>query len=504
MPTVMMNSADAGERGISTGDRVRLSTRRGSVEMYALVSDDIVRGAIEASAMGGGPLGPEAWRKANVNELTDLQRYDPISGFPVYKALLCRVDKVSAGKEEDVGDRGEYRVGARREEKEEVRRVYFDHNATTPLAPEVEAAVAGGMRTFGNPSAIYREGKRARGEMERARRSAALLVNATARRIHFTGGGSEANNLALKGAVFRAEESRRHIVTSAIEHPSVLAVCRWLEGRGYSVTYLGVDGEGRVRSEDLQRAVTEKTCLVSVMLANNETGALQPLRELAAIARKRGALVHSDAVQAAGKIPVDVEDLGVDLLTLSGHKFHGPKGVGVLYVRRGVELDPLVHGGGQERGLRSGTENVPAVIGIGRAAELALSGLPSMERVRALRDRLEEELRRLVPGARLNGPGEERLPNTLNMTLPGIRGESLVLALDQRGIALSSGSACHAGVPEPSHALLAMGLSDEEAHCALRISLGRENRPEEVDRFVAAVDDVVRGRGETVRFVSCR
>jgi cysteine desulfurase NifS len=504
VPTVMLNTADARERGITDGDRVKLSTLRGAVEMYAIVTDNIVRGAIEASAMGGGPLGPEAWRRANVNELTDLQRYDPISGFPVYKALLCQVERVAGAGGASTGGAGEYKVDAGREVRKPRRRIYFDHNATTPLHPEVEAALADSAEVYGNPSALYGEGKRAHRSVETARRSVALLLNTTARRVCFTGGGSEANNLAVKGAVLAAGPGRGHIVTSGIEHPSIHGVCGWLEKAGFSVARLKPDRQGRVRTEDLREAITEKTRLVSIMTANNETGAVQPVAELAAVAKERGVLFHTDAVQAAGKIPVDVEALGVDLLTLSGHKFHGPKGIGVLYVRKGVDLEPLVHGGGQERGLRSGTENVPGIIGIGRAAEVALSNLPRMSDVRKIRDRIEDDLRRLAPRARLNGPKRDRLPNTLNMTLPGIRGESLVLALDRLGIALSSGSACHAGVPEPSRALLAMGLSEEDAHCSIRISLGWETTPEEADRFASAVASVLSDQGAMVRFVSCR
>jgi cysteine sulfinate desulfinase/cysteine desulfurase-like protein len=332
----------------------------------------------------------------------------------------------------------------------------------------------------------------------------ALLVNTTARRVLFTGGGSEANNLAIKGAALRAGGGRDQVVTSAIEHPSVLGACRWLETQGFAVTYLRPDAEGRVRPEEAAAAVTGRTALVTVMLANNETGAIQPVGEIAAIARAHGALVHTDAVQAAGKIPLDVEALGVDLLTLSGHKFHGPKGVGVLFARAGVDLEPLVHGGGQERGLRSGTENLPGIAGVGRAAELVPEALAKMAAVRELRDRLERAVVALAPGARRNGPAAERLPNTLNVTLPGVRGESLVIALDRRGFALSSGSACHAGSPEPSHALLAMGLAPEDAHCAIRVSLGSGTTDAEVDRFLEALRSVLADPGGAVRFVSCR
>jgi len=347
-------------------------------------------------------------------------------------------------------------------------------------------------------------GKEARVAVETARRSIAALINCTAGRITFTGGGSEANNLAIKGVAFTTAKGKNHIVTSSIEHPSVLNACRWLEKLGFMVTYLPVDIEGRVNPDDLRAAVTDQTCLVSVMLANNETGSIQPIVELANIARERGVLFHTDAVQAVGKIPIDVEELGVDLLTMAAHKFYGPKGVGALYVRKGVILDPLVSGGHQEKGLRAGTENVTAIVGLGKAAELAIDHIPQMDGIRELRDKLENGIKELIPDAKLNGHKEQRLPNTLNLTLPGIRGESLVLALDQKGVAISSGSACSAGLPEPSHALMAMGLSEEEAHCAVRFTLGLGNTIDEIDRTVSIIEQVIRETKDTIRFVACR
>jgi cysteine sulfinate desulfinase/cysteine desulfurase-like protein len=265
-----------------------------------------------------------------------------------------------------------------------------------------------------------------------------------------------------------------------------------------------VDRDGIINPDDLDAAIRDETCLVSVMLANNETGSIQPVAGLSNITRRHGVLFHTDSVQAAGKIPVDVEELGVDLLTVSGHKFYGPKGTGALYVRKGVVLDSLVSGGHQENGLRAGTENVPGIVGFGKAAELAVDNLPRMERLRELRDGLERGIREVVPDAKLNGHGEKRLSNTLNLTLPGVRGESLVLALDQKGVAVSSGSACRAGQPEPSHALLAMGLTEEEAHCAVRFSLGLENTTDEIDRTVAFIGQIVRENKDVIRFVSCR
>ena len=504
VPTVMINTLDAKKRGIENGDFVHIKTKRGKVGMYALVTEDIVRGAIEASGAGGGALGSKAWRDANINELTDLKRYDPISGFPVYKALLCDVVKVSEGSKESITSSGEYAPDDRIEEQQTEHLIYLDNNATSPLDQEVKKTMIDIMESYGNPSSIYAVGKETRFAIETARRSLALLINCTARRIIFTGGGSEANNLAVKGVSFANSNSKNHIITTAIEHPSVLNTCKWLEKHGFSVTYLPSDKEGRVNASDLKAAITKKTCLVSVMTANNETGSLEPIAELSDIAKEQGVVFHTDAVQAVGKIPIDVEKLGVDMLTLSGHKFHGPKGIGALYVRKGVFLDPLLNGGKQEWGMRAGTENVIGIAGIGKAAELAIKNLPYMNRIEKMRDKLEKGIQELIPGMKLNGHREKRLPNTLNITLPGIRGESLVLAFDQRGIAVSSGSACRAGLPEPSHALTAMNLTEEEAHCALRFSLGIKNTTEEIDRTISLLREIITDQKSIVRFVSCR
>ena len=504
VPTVMINTLDAQKRGVENGDFVHIKTKRGTVGMYAFVTDDIAQGAIEANGAGGGALGPKAWRDACINELTDLHRYDPISGFPVYKALLCDVVKVSDGDSGNITGVGEYSADDTVEKQQVDQRIYLDHNATCPLDPEVKKTMIEFMECYGNPSSIYTAGKEARFAVETARRSVALLINCTARRITFTGGGSEANNLAIKGIAFANSNSKNHIITTAVEHPSVLNTCKWLEKQGFSVTYLPSDKEGRVSPDDLKAAITEKTCLASVMMANNETGTLQPIAELAVIAKERGVIFHTDAVQAVGKIPIDVEELGVDLLTMSGHKFHGPKGVGALYTRKGVLLEPLVSGGHQEKGIRAGTENVMGIVGLGKAAELVIDRLLDMVRVLRMRDRLERGIQELIPGVKLNGHREQRLPNTLNLTLPGMRGESLVIALDQKGVAVSSGSACRAGMAEPSHALMAMGLSEDEAHCALRFSLGLGNTMDEIDRTISILEKIARDQKAMVRFVSCR
>ncbi|MBZ0266872.1 cysteine desulfurase, partial [bacterium] len=378
-------------------------------------------------------------------------------------------------------------------------------NATTRVADPVREAMLPFLETaHGNPSSIHGTGRAARDAMEQARRQVAALVGARPRRIVFTGSGSEADNLAIKGIAFARRDRGNHIVTSSIEHPAILKTGRFLERLGYRITVLPVDADGRVSPDKLRDAIDDETILVSVMMASNEVGTIQPIRELCAVAHERGVAFHTDAVQAAGKIPIRVDELGVDLLTISGHKFHGPKGVGALYVRAGIELEPLVHGGDQERKLRAGTENVPAIVGMGRAAELAMETLREVDRVRALRDRLEAGVRGLVPGAVLNGHETDRLANTVNLTLPDLRGESLVIALDQKGMALSSGSACKSGNPEPTHVLLAMGRSEEEAHCSVRFSLSSSTTEDDVDRTLHALGEVLREIESTVRFLPCK
>ena len=518
-PPVTMNREDAAELGIEEGDRVWVETPRGRALFCARVTGDMVRGSVDAAMGGGGPLGPAAWRGCNVNQLTDPGRYDPISGFPVYKTLLCRVwkaepdttslsDRVipstgSTGSTGSMSDAGPVRASA----TTPARQVYLDHNATTPVAPEVREAMLPFLgEECGNPSSIHGVGSRARTALDAARRVVAQALNCTARRIVFTGSGSEADNLALRGVALASDGSRRHLVASSVEHPAVLATCRALAGAGYELTLLPVDGEGVVQPLELERAIRPDTLLVSVMLANNETGALQPVRELADITHRVGALFHCDAVQALGKMELDVEQLGVDLLSLSSHKIHGPKGVGALYLGRAVPLEPIITGGGQERGLRAGTENLPGIAGFAMAVELSQTRLYKGEpaRLARLRDRLEQGILELVPGSSRNGPMLQRLPNTLNMHLPGIRGESLVLMLDRKGVALSSGSACKSGNPEPSHALLAMGLTPQQAHCSVRFSLGVANSEEDVDYVLDCLRELLREAGAAVRFVPCR
>ncbi|MFW5930962.1 MAG: IscS subfamily cysteine desulfurase, partial [Desulfosalsimonas sp.] len=504
-PAVTINTADASARGIENGDRVRITTPRGSVCMRARVTDDIAPGSIDANHACGSPLGPEDWRSTNVNDLTDLDQYDPISGFPVYKSLLCEVEKAGAEERQEIGSEelsaDEIAVG-RQEQTAVPEILYLDHNATAPIHPAVMEVVGKAMETYGNPSSIHSQGIGAGKILDEARRNTAGALGCTARRVVFTGGGTEAANLAIKGVAACCADGRSHIVTSAIEHPAVLNTCRWLETRGYPVTYLGVDEAGRVRPEDLEAAISDRTLLVSVMTANNETGVIQPISELAGIAKNHGALFHTDAVQAFGKIPIVLDD--IDLLSISAHKVHGPKGVGGLYIAKGVDMEALIHGGGQEFGLRSGTENLPGIAGLGKAAQLAPELVSEGDRLRGLRDRLEEGIGRMVPGCRVNGHRQHRLPNTLNVTLPGFRGESVVLEMARRGICFSSGSACHSGSSEPSHALLAMGLSVEDAHCALRFSLGRQNTEADVDRVLDQLDKTLTGSKNIVHFVPCR
>jgi cysteine desulfurase NifS len=510
-PSVELHATDAAVRGIKTGDQVEVRTPRGAVLYRAEVTQRIVPGAIEANMGGGGPVGPKAWQQCNVNLLTDLSNYDEISGFPVYKALLCNVVRVAEG--DDVAQGHDNRPTDQACGAQSIvstisrpkRRVYLDNNATTGLAPQVREAMESYLEpTPGNPSSLHELGRKAREGVERARRQVARLIHCRPRRILFTGSGSEADNLALKGVAFAANGRGKHMITSAVEHPAVLNSCRFLERQGITVTYLDVDAQGCLDPDTLRAAIRDDTFLVSVMLANNEVGTLFPVEELAHIAHEGRALFHCDAVQGAGKVPIDVCKLDVDLLTLSSHKFHGPKGCGALYVRKGVQLEPLIHGGKQEQGLRAGTENVPAIVGMGKAAELARQGLREMGRTARLRDRLQKEITKLVSNAHLNGHPGQRLPNTLNMTLPGLRGESLVVALDQKGVMLSSGSACKSGSPDPSHALLAMGMSDEDAHCAIRLSLSAHTTAKDIDYVAKALSEVLEEMETTVRFLPCK
>jgi cysteine desulfurase len=369
-----------------------------------------------------------------------------------------------------------------------VRRIYLDHNATTPIDPRVTEAMLPALRDgFGNPSSLHWFGQRARAAVDDAREQVAALIGAGPAEVVFTSSGTEADNAALRGVAGSAQGARRKIVVSAIEHHAVLHTARALAGEGFPVEVARVTGDGLVDLEDLRAKVDDETALVAVMLANNETGLIQPVLEVVHIARERGALVHCDAVQAAGKIPLDVTSLDVDLLALSAHKLYGPKGVGALYVRRGTRLAALLRGGAQERNRRAGTENVAGIVGFGRAAALAGEELAEeAPRLAGLRERLEPKLLALA-GARRNGEGP-RVPNTTNVSFDGAEAEGLLAALDLRGVAVSTGAACAAGAVEPSHVLRAMGLSMERVQASLRFSLGRWTTAAEVDRAAEAVE----------------
>jgi len=510
-PTVSMNHLDAADRGIGEGDLVEVVSPRGRVRYRAMVTENMVRGAVDASQGGGGPLGSKAWQECNVNDLTDLQRHDPISGFPVYKSLLCEIDKVGAGSASSIIQGGEHDDLEAEDESlkpsEPPRMIYLDHNATTAIHPEVLEAMLPALAedSWGNPSSIYQKGSHVKAAVERARRTVAQLVGCTARRITFTGSGSEANNMAIKGMALAVPRGR-HIITSTIEHPAVLQTCLALESAGYEITRLPVGRDGLIDPEAFSDALRSDTTLATIMFANNEVGSVQPISRMSAIAREKGVPFHTDAVQALGKVPLDMDGLGVDMASFSAHKIQGPKGVGALYIRAGVELSPLVHGGGQERGMRAGTENVAGIIGFGKAGELAQRRLyaDAMNEVERLRDRLEEGVLDLVPEAKRNGSATSCLPNTLNMTLPGIRGESLVLALDPLGVFFSSGSACKSGDPDPSHVLLAIGLSVDDAHCSVRFSLGPDLSEEDIDITLERLEQTLNDTMSAVRFVGCR
>lgn len=371
--------------------------------------------------------------------------------------------------------------------------IYFDHNATTPLHPTVWQAMQPFLAdVFGNPSSLHTEGLQARDAVEEARERVAQLLGARTEEVILTSGGTEADNLAILGSVLARQRQGGHIVTSQIEHPAVLASCRALESQGFRVTRLPIGPRGTIDPDDLAHALTDDTLLVTLMHANNEVGTIQPIRACAALAHSRGALVHTDAVQSVGKIPVLVDELGVDLLSVSGHKFHGPKGIGALYVRQGIALDPIITGGPQERGLRGGTEHVAAIVGFGVAAQLAAAHMSEeMSRVAALRDYLEQGILAMIPEVIVNGATAPRLPTTTNMSFNGVDGQSLVVALDLKGVATSTGSACSSGSLEPSHVLIAMGLAGEWLQGAVRFSFGSGNTRAEVDAVLRMLPPIV-------------
>jgi cysteine desulfurase len=372
-------------------------------------------------------------------------------------------------------------------------RAYFDHNATTPPDPAVVDAMRRALiEDFGNPSSVHHFGQRAKALLDEARSSVATLIGAEPAEVVFTSGGTEADNLAIRGAAEALEPTgRRHLIASGIEHEAVLNTVKALSRRGWTVALLPVDASGIVSPAALEAAVTRETALVSVMHANNEIGTVQPIAELASIAHGAGALMHTDAVQSVGKIPVDVRRLGVDLLSLSGHKINGPKGAGALWIRRGTRLVSTMTGGKHERNRRGGTENVPGIVGLGVAADLAGKKAASLAGLAALRDRLEREILDKVSGTLVNGARERRVPNTTNISFDGVEAESLLIALDLEGFAVSTGSACSSGTLEPSHVLRAMGLPSHRTQNSIRFSLGAGNTEAEVDLLVAKLPSVV-------------
>ncbi|PKK39175.1 Cysteine desulfurase [Clostridiaceae bacterium JG1575] len=377
--------------------------------------------------------------------------------------------------------------------RDEQRIIYMDNAATTRVKKEVlEAMMPCFEEFYFNPSSIYGPSQHTKALLDVARDQVAKALGCDPSEVYFTAGGSEADNYAIKGVAFRNRAKGNHIITSAIEHHAVLHTCQWLEKQGFEVTYLPVDEEGFVTARQVKEAMTDQTILVSIMMANNEIGTIEPIAEIGTLCRERSVYFHTDAVQAVGQIPIDVQALKVDLLSLSGHKLHAPKGVGALYVRKGVRLDNLIHGGAQERGRRAGTENVAGIVALGKAIELADAHLAEhAQRMRGLRDRLIEGILQ-IPYSRLNGPaGDRRLPNNVNVIFEFIEGEGILLNLDFEGICGSSGSACTSGSLDPSHVLLAIGLPHELAHGSLRLTLGEFNTPQEVEKVIEVLPGII-------------
>jgi len=374
-----------------------------------------------------------------------------------------------------------------------MKRIYLDHAATTPTDPEVVKAMLPYFTdAFGNPSSIHSFGQEARAAVEEARDRVASLIGAKSEEIAFTSGGTEADNFAITGIAYATENGGNHIITTPIEHHAVIETCKSLERRGFEVTYLPVDSYGLVDPDDVKKAITDNTVLISVMHANNEIGTIEPITEIGRIAQERMVAFHTDAVQTVGHIPVDVNELGVDLLAMSAHKLYGPKGIGALYIRKGTRIAPLLHGGEQERRRRAGTENVAAIVGLGKAAEIAQREMDAeVKRLVTKRDQLIEGLTEQIEHIHLNGHPTRRLPNNVNVSIDFVEGESMLLNLDLTGIAASTGSACSSSSLEPSHVLLAMGLSHELAHGSLRFTLGRENDEEDIERVLEVLPMIV-------------
>jgi cysteine desulfurase len=371
-----------------------------------------------------------------------------------------------------------------------MRRVYLDNNATTPVLPEVfEAMKPFYLEEFGNASSIHHYGQRARSAVEKARASVAALLNARPAEIVFTSGGTEGDNAAIFGLASKGD----HIITSTTEHSAVMNTCKRLEQMGCEVTFVPVNGRCEVDPEDIRKALRPNTRLISIMMANNETGVVQPVEEISRIAREADVFFHTDAVQAAGKIPIDVQQIGCDVLTISGHKIHAPQGTGAVYIKRGTLIQPLIYGGSHERQRRAGTENLPGIVGLGKAAELAKAWLEGNgpAEMAAMRDHLQNTVLKAIAEAGINGDGARRVPNTANLWFDYIEGEALVIALDLKGLAVSSGAACSSGAIEPSHVLLAMGLTHERARSSVRISLGKQTTNEDIEFAIKVIPETV-------------
>ena len=375
-----------------------------------------------------------------------------------------------------------------------MERIYMDNAATTAVAPEALSAMLPCFAQFyGNASSIHATGREARKKLEEARKTVANCLGAKPNEIYFTSGGTESDNWAIKGAAFANRKKGNHIITSQIEHHAVLHTCEWLEKQGFEVTYLPVDEYGLVNPADVEKAITDQTILISIMAANNEIGTLEPIAEIGKIAKEHKIIFHCDAVQAIGAVPVDVNDWNVDMLSLSGHKFHGPKGVGALYIRTGVKVEQFMHGGAQERGRRATTENVPGIVGLATAMEKACANMEENAcKLMMMRDRLIKGILDAIPHTRLNGHPMKRLPGNVNVSVQFIEGEALLLRLDLAGISASSGSACTSGSLDPSHVLLAIGLPHEIAHGSLRLSLSDTNTEEEVDEVLRVLPEIVK------------
>ena len=375
-----------------------------------------------------------------------------------------------------------------------MKTVYMDYAATTYVKPEVlEEMMPYFTEKFGNPSSFYGISRETKMAVDNARAQVAKAINCDPNEVYFTGGGSEADNWAIKGIATAHMKKGNHIITTKIEHHAVLHTCEFLEKFGFEVTYLDVNEEGFIDLKQLESAITDKTILVSIMFANNEIGTIQPIKEIGAICREKKVLFHTDAVQAIGSVPVDVKEMNIDLLSLAGHKLYGPKGIGALYIRKGVRIDNLIHGGGQERGRRAGTENIPGVVGLGKAIEIATENIEeNRARLTVLRDKLIDGVLERIPYARLNGPrGDKRLPGNSNISFEFIEGESILLSLDFEGICASSGSACTSGSLDPSHVLLAIGLPHEKAHGSLRTTLGAASTEEDVEKLLNELPPII-------------